>query len=377
MLLVLKKLISLLYPATQEHFTPHLQHSSQSVLFTCWAYPLSENLLFPSLWVLCAVLTLLFLLLPHSGLFGRKAAISNFKGNTNNNKNTSYTKYGVFFVLKIFLILLVFFLCGCENAEKTQREELYEQEETQTETNEIKFYSADELSVLSTKKQSWGMRRNPPERPQFTQEQTEAMDKYGCIYMGSDEEKYLYLTFDEGYENGQSEKILNVLKDKNVTAAFFITGDYFKGETALVDRMVYEGHTVGNHTMNHPCIPSLETKEKMEEELLSLDRAFYERYNRHMKYFRPPEGAYCNLSLAVAQNLGYTHVFWSFAYDDWYRDKQRGADYAYNKTLENLHNGEVILLHAVSADNANALADIIDTAREMGYEFRSLDDYIP
>lgn len=233
------------------------------------------------------------------------------------------------------------------------------------------------MSTLSTQKESWGMRRNPPERPEFTEHQKEIMDKYGCIYLGSSEQKYLYLTFDEGYENGQTGKILDVLKEKGVTAAFFITGDYFKAEKLLVDRMVNEGHIVGNHTMKHPCVPEIDVDEKIEEEVLSLDRAFYEKYNRHMKFFRAPEGAYSEKTLAITKKLGYTNVFWSFAYDDWYRDKQRGADYAYNKTIENIHPGCVILLHAVSSDNAAALGRIIDSAREMGYEFLSLEEYIP
>ncbi len=267
-------------------------------------------------------------------------------------------------------------LTGCNGDEV----EIYESEtekgtEEKTEKR-ISFSDKSFMEELSDKKESWGMRRNPPERPEFTSEQKYIMDKYGCIYMGNNEEKYIYLTFDEGYENGQSEKILDVLKRKNVKAAFFITGDYFKEETELIDRMVKEGHIVGNHTMNHPCVPKLESVEDIEKEILSLDRAFYARYNRHMKYFRPPEGAYSEKSLAVAKNLGYTNVFWSFAYDDWYRDKQRGADYAYKKTTENFHNGEVMLLHAVSVDNANALGAIIDKARSEGYEFLSLEEYI-
>lgn len=239
------------------------------------------------------------------------------------------------------------------------------------------FYDKDYIENLSEKKESWGMRRNPPERPEFTKEQKDMMDKYGCIYLGASEKKYVYLTFDEGYENGQTGKILDVLKEKGVKAAFFITGDYFKTETALVDRMVNEGHTVGNHTMNHPCVPEIDGNAKIEEELLSLDRAFYQRYKTHMKFFRAPEGAYSEKTLAITKNLGYTNVFWSFAYDDWYRDKQRGADYAYNKTMDNIHPGCVILLHAVSRDNAEALGHIIDTAREEGYEFLSLSEYIP
>lgn len=250
-------------------------------------------------------------------------------------------------------------------------------EEATAAVEESVFYDEDYIENLPNKKQSWGMRRNPPQRPEFTDEQKALMDKYGCIYLGASEKKYLYLTFDEGYENGQTAKILDVLKEKGVKAAFFITGDYFKCEIDLVDRMVNEGHTVGNHTMNHPCVPEIDESDRIEEELLSLDRAFYQRYKTHMKFFRAPEGAYSEKTLAVTKNIGYTNVFWSFAYDDWYRDKQRGADYAYNKTMDNIHPGCVILLHAVSQDNADALGRIIDSAREMGYEFLPLIEYIP
>lgn len=260
-------------------------------------------------------------------------------------------------MFKIFVLIFVLILSGCgKNIQYTQT------------------IAEDKLSC---KKESWGMRRNPPNRPEFTDNQITMMDKYGCIYMGADEQKYLYLTFDEGYENGQTAKILDVLKEKGVKAAFFITGDYFKAEGALVDRMVDEGHVVGNHTMKHPCVPEIDSVEKIEEEVLSLDRAFYAKYEKHMSFFRPPEGAYSERTLAVTRALGYTNVFWSFAYDDWYRDKQRGADYAYNKTMQNLHPGCVILLHAVSRDNADALGNIIDSAREEGYEFLSLEEYIP
>ncbi len=277
-------------------------------------------------------------------------------------------------MLKILIVLILLILSGC-----TTEPELPEvpSEEAVTEAEKSVFYEKNYIENLSNKKQNWGMRRNPPQRPEFTQEQISLMDKYGCIYMGNSEQKYLYLTFDEGYENGQTGKILNVLKEKGVTAAFFITGDYFKNEKELVDRMVQEGHIVGNHTMNHPCVPEIKDCTKMENEILSLDCAFYGRYKKHMKFFRAPEGAFSEKSLALTQSLGYTNVFWSFAYDDWYVNKQRGADFAYNKTMDNIHPGGVILLHAVSRDNADALGRIIDSARSMGYTFLSLEDYIP
>ena len=242
---------------------------------------------------------------------------------------------------------------------------------------EIEVLSESELSKLNNDAKGWGMRRRTPDPPEFTGEQIETMEKYGCIYKGEDGKKSLYLTFDEGYENGMTGKILDVLKEKNVKAVFFITGDYFLREKNLVDRMVAEGHDVGNHTMNHPSMPSLKSVKAIEEEVLKLDRAFYGRYKSHMKYLRPPKGEYSDLTLAVTKSMGYTNVFWSFAYDDWDTNKSRGADYAYQKTMENLHDGCVLLLHAVSKDNAEALGSIIDSAREEGYEFLPMESLIP
>ena len=274
--------------------------------------------------------------------------------------------------MKFIVFLLVFVLCGCTTADTYVEEGTASVEE---ETKEV--IPKENIENLPTARQNWGMKRNPPSRPEFTQEQMGIMEKYGCIYMGSNEEKYLYLTFDEGYENGQTGKILDTLKEKGVPAAFFITGDYFKSEKELVDRMVGEGHIVGNHTMEHPCLAKIKDEKELEQEVLSLDLAFYNAYNKHMKYLRPPEGAYSEKSLAVTKNVGYTNVFWSFAYDDWDTKRQKGKEYAIKKVTDNLHPGCVILLHAVSESNAEALGEIIDTARVMGYEFKSLDVYIP
>ncbi len=276
--------------------------------------------------------------------------------------------------MKFFYIAgICLILAGCKNA--PQKENIAATEAA-TEAETVVFYTDSEIENLSGKCIGWGMRRNPPEPPEFTPEQKAVMDKYGCIYKGADDKKYLYLTFDEGYENGQTGKILDVLKEKGVKAAFFITGDYFKREGELVERMVKEGHSVGNHTMHHPSLPEVKDVEKLEEEVLSLDRAFYEAYGEHMRYLRPPKGEYSEKTLATTKRLGYVNVFWSFAYADWDQKKSRGADYAYNKTMENLHSGCVLLLHAVSKDNADALGQIIDGARSEGYEFLSLDEYI-
>jgi len=139
--------------------------------------------------------------------------------------------------------------------------------------------------------------------------------------------------------------------------------------------MVEEGHEVGNHTVGHFSLPTL-SDEKMQKEVTDLDKLFFEKFKKHMVFLRPPKGEYSERSLEITSKLGYINVFWSFAYDDWHRDKQRGWDYAYNKVMANLHNGAILLLHAVSSDNAQALERIIVDTRKKGYEFGDITDLI-
>lgn len=220
----------------------------------------------------------------------------------------------------------------------------------------------------SNKVLRWGIARKPNNQtPDADPGAPLLLKKYGGIYIGDTQKKEIFLTFDEGYENGYTSKILDTLRDNNAKGVFFITGPYLKEHEDLVRRMVEEGHEVGNHTIHHPSLPEVGDKE-LEEEILGLDRVFYEKFGKHMKYLRPPKGEYSERTLAITQKLGYCNMFWSFAYDDWYRDKSRGAQYAYNIVSRNLHNGAVLLLHAVSKDNAEALGDIIKNARNQGYE---------
>ena len=226
----------------------------------------------------------------------------------------------------------------------------------------------------STKVLRWGiLRKKDNQTPAADPGAPELLKEYGSIYIGDTSKKIVYLTFDEGYENGYTSKILDTLRDNNARAVFFITGPYLKEHGDLVERMVKEGHIVGNHTVSHPSLPEISGRE-LEEEVLGLDRAFYKRFGQHMKFLRPPKGEYSEYTLAETKKLGYCNVFWSFAYDDWYRDKSRGADYACNMVMNNLHNGAVILLHAVSKDNAEALDRIIKGIREKGYEIGDLND---
>lgn len=223
----------------------------------------------------------------------------------------------------------------------------------------------------------WGIsRRSNHDTPAADPGAPELLTKYGSAYLGDTTKSTVYLTFDEGYENGYTSMILDVLREYDVKAVFFITGPYLNGHQDLVRRMVEEGHIVGNHTIHHPSLPEIDDKQ-VEEEILGLERAFQEKFNENMPFLRPPKGEYSERTLALTQNLGYCNLFWSFAYDDWYRDKIRGPQYAYDIVMRNLHNGAVLLLHAVSKDNAQALESIIKGAVEKGYSFGDPHDLLP
>lgn len=200
--------------------------------------------------------------------------------------------------------------------------------------------------------------------------------KYSAYYLGDISKKELFLTFDEGYENGFTEKILDVLLEKGVPAAFFVTKSYIQKNPELIHRMVAEGHVVGNHTVRHKSSPSL-TEAELAGELAAVADFFREATGREMPpFFRPPMGEYSERVLWTAKEAGYHTIFWSFAYEDWLPEKQPGAAAAHEKIMENLHNGEIMLLHAVSSSNTEALGGIIDAARRLGYEFKSLWDLI-
>lgn len=223
----------------------------------------------------------------------------------------------------------------------------------------------------------WGIAREKDNKtPRADPGAPELLKKYQSIYIADVKKPIIYLTFDEGYENGYTDGILDVLAQQRVNAIFFITGPYLNQQEALVRRMVEEGHAVGNHTVGHFSLPTLDD-EKIRKEVADLDSLFYEKFNRHMVFLRPPKGEYSEHSLEVTSKMGYINVFWSFAYNDWDRNNQKGWENAYNKVMPNLHNGAILLLHAVSSDNAQALEMIIVDTRKKGYEFGDVFDLIP
>ncbi|MCI9063398.1 MAG: delta-lactam-biosynthetic de-N-acetylase [Clostridia bacterium] len=230
--------------------------------------------------------------------------------------------------------------------------------------------------VLSNKKIEWGIqRKNNHEQPDVGNNNQQLISKYNGICLGNKDKKYIYLTFDLGYEAGYTNAILDSLKENNVNATFFITAHYVNSASDIVQRMIDEGHIVGNHTVNHKSMPSI-SDEELKTEVMTLHQAVYEKYGYEMKYIRPPKGEFSERTLSLSQTLGYKNVMWSFAYVDWDENKQPSHEEGMEKIISNLHNGEIMLLHATSKTNSEILSDMIKKVKEEGYEFRSIDDFV-
>lgn len=274
------------------------------------------------------------------------------------------------FILNLILLVLLISGCGEKSVFKNEISENVEPCAISV-TEEL---NPGKYSELPNIKNGWGLKKNKNAPPDIPSSITDTLEKYGAIYKDS-EPRSLYLTFDEGYENGYTSKILDVLKENSVPAAFFVTGPYIKKEPELIKRMVDEGHIVGNHTVNHPSMPEVLDIEKLKNEIVGLSNSFEELTGEKMKFFRPPMGEYSERTLSLTQDLGLTSVFWSFAYKDWDVKNQKGTDYAYSEIKDGIHDGAILLLHAVSEDNANVLDRVIKDFKSEGYRFKSLDDF--
>lgn len=228
-------------------------------------------------------------------------------------------------------------------------------------------------SVGYNDKKSWWFVRNDTKTPPSAQKDIN-ISQYGAYYLGDVSKKVIYLTFDEGYENGCTPKILDVLKENDVPAAFFVTKSYIKSDADLVKRMVAEGHVVGNHSVTHPDMTTKSDSE-IADEINGCSDYFKEVTGQEMPhFFRPPEGAYSIRTLEKTKELGYKTIFWSFAYKDWLVDAQPGKQAAYDNVMKYSHNGCIMLLHAVSQSNTEALDSIIKDLKAQGYTFKSLYD---
>ena len=228
-------------------------------------------------------------------------------------------------------------------------------------------------SALSTG--SWGLSFRQEGTPPIGNAGKDQLRQYQAAYIGNTNEKVLYLTFDAGYENGCTAKILDTLKEKQVPAAFFLVGNYIRQSPDLVRRMVAEGHTVGNHTMHHYDMSRLSDKAAFSKELTDLEALYKETVGQELpKYYRPPQGIYSEKNLKMAQELGYKTLFWSLAYVDWNNDAQPTREAAFAKLLPRTHNGAVVLLHSTSKTNAEILGELIDKWKAMGYRFGTLEE---
>lgn len=230
---------------------------------------------------------------------------------------------------------------------------------------------------LSTEKKehSFGVAKNgiPHEISKSTQEYFESTGYKAVCYDTKSAEKVLYLTFDCGWENGCTNEVLDTLKEKKVPAAFFCTLDHIKSSPELIARMINEGHIVGNHSSKHPNFAEI-PRQRMADEILECDNYLRKNFGYSTKFFRFPEGSYNESALELISSMGMTSVFWSSAYADWDVNKTKGAQYAFDTVTARLHPGAILLLHSVSPDNAAALGNIIDWARNNGYVFKSLND---
>ena len=225
---------------------------------------------------------------------------------------------------------------------------------------------------------SWGLSFRQEGAPPIGNAGADQLRRYDAAYIGDTTRKVLYLTFDAGYENGCTEKILDTLKKHDVKAAFFLVGNYIEKNADLVRRMAEEGHIVGNHTMHHPDMSAISEKEAFAKELQDLEALYKETTGQDMpRFYRPPQGTYSEDNLKMAQELGYKTVFWSLAYVDWNNEDQPTKEEAFAKLLPRTHDGAVVLLHSTSKTNAEILDELLTAWKENGYDFASIEELFP
>lgn len=266
-----------------------------------------------------------------------------------------------------------------EKAKQTERQKRFYGKNTKTDKTYTGLeplpavvFTIEENSNLSTTPYSHSYGVSKDEKPHdISVNNQKYYEKYGGLCLDTSGERAVYLTFDCGYENGVTPKILDVLKEKKVPATFFVTMDYLKTAPEITARMITEGHTVGNHSDTHADFSKI-SRQKMATEIENVDNYLREKFGYSSLYFRFPEGKCSESSLELVNSLGYTSVFWSSSYADWDTSVSKGADYAYETVTSRLHPGCVLLLHAVSRDNADALGRIIDYAISKGYTFKEL-----
>lgn len=242
-------------------------------------------------------------------------------------------------------------------------------------TSSHSSYTAPALPVSA--EGNWGLSFQEEGQTPVGNATFDELAQYDAYYAEDTDEKVLYLTFDAGYENGNTEPILDALAKHSVSATFFVVGTYIDSEPELIKRMVEEGHTVGNHTWHHPDMSQIATMDSFKKELVDVEDAYRDVTGQEMtKFYRPPQGKYNVENLAMAKELGYHTFFWSLAYVDWYENDQPSKEKAFDKLLGRIHPGAIVLLHSTSSTNAEILDELLGKWEDMGYSFGSLKDLV-
>ena len=224
---------------------------------------------------------------------------------------------------------------------------------------------------------NWGLSFQQDGEPPVANASFEELKKYNAYYAEDTSEKKLYLTFDAGFENGNTPAILDALKKHDVKATFFVVGTYIKDNPDLIKRIHEEGHLIGNHTYHHPDMSQISTKESFHKELKDVETEYKNVVGEEMtKFYRPPQGKFNETNLQMAKDLGYHTFFWSLAYVDWYENDQPSKEEAFQKLLGRIHPGAIVLLHSTSKTNADILDELLTKWEEMGYKFASLETLI-
>lgn len=267
-------------------------------------------------------------------------------------------------LIKVIAILVISYFVGYGLAKMTH-------------PRESPDVSTNKSVKMVSKEGNWGLgfgKDGMPPTGNATADELKKMDTY---YIGDTKQKVIYLTFDCGFENGNTEPILAALKKHNAKATFFVVGNYIETSPDLVKKMLEEGHIVGNHTMHHPNMSKISTMEAFKKEMGDLEQLYKQATGKEiMKFYRPPQGKYSEENLKMAKELGYKTFFWSLAYVDWYQDKQPTKEQAFDKLLKRIHPGAIVLLHNTSKTNGEIIDELLTKWEEMGYTFGDIKDLV-
>lgn len=232
-------------------------------------------------------------------------------------------------------------------------------------------------SVIEPSTENWGLSFQDEGKAPSANASFDELAEYDAFYAEDTDEKVLYLTFDCGYENGNTEPILDALKKHNAQATFFVVGHFLESAPDIVKRMVADGHTVGNHTYHHPDMSKISDKASFQKEMEDVASLFQEITGTGLSmYYRPPQGKYSTANLQMAKEMGYSTFFWSLAYVDWNQDDQPSHEHAFEKLTGRIHPGAIVLLHSTSKTNGEIMDELLTKWEEMGYTFRPLSDFV-